>query len=150
MPRINVKSIALKELQPLWDGWLVATGIVSETHLSESNPSRARHLGALRRGAIVGIVSLCREPRPAMVEARAWWLQGLAVAPGVRRQGYGRALVEAAERHVVRSHGNLLWANVSADSCDFFRAMKFEVAGDAFEVQGLGPHHRVLLRPKKR
>lgn len=150
MPRINVKAISLKELRPLWDDWLVATGIISETQLSESNPSPARHLGALRRGAIVGIVSLCREPRPAMIEARAWRLLGLAVAPSIRRQGYGRTLVEAAERHVVRSNGNLLWANVPTDSCDFFCAMKFEVVGDAFEVHGLGLHHRVLLRPKRR
>lgn len=55
--------------------------------------SRLRHFTvALDGGAVVGVVGLERYGEHAL-------LRSLAVAPGWRNQGLGRALVEAAEAH---------------------------------------------------
>ncbi len=150
MARVNIKSISPKELRPLRQRWLVDPGLASDVEFPSDTQSRAHHMGAIVKGKIYGIASVYHEPRPAMVEGRSWRLQALAVAPGLRREGFGTALVEAASRHVLRNKGNLVWANVPVASIEFFRAMKFEVAGDAFEMHELGAHHRVLLKPKRR
>lgn len=150
MAKINIKSITTKELHPLRESWLVEPGIISKSHFSGDGRSRAYHIGAVLQGSIIGIASVYNEPRPAMVEGRAWRLQGLAVMTRDRREGVGTSLVEAISRHVLRNKGNFIWANVPVDCCDFFRELKYEVAGDAFDVPGLGDHRRVLLRLKKR
>ncbi|MCH7598203.1 MAG: GNAT family N-acetyltransferase [Myxococcales bacterium] len=148
--KISVRSITLKEIQPLREKWLVASGLIVTDGFEGDARSRTQHLGAIRKGKILGIVSLFNEPRPAMVEAKAWRLRGLAVNPSVRGEGCGRSLIEGAARHIARSRGNLLWANVPVVSCDFFCALDFEIAGDAFDVHDLDPHHRILLHLNKR
>lgn len=150
MPKINIKSITTKELYPLRESWLVEPGLIADPRFPGDGRSRAHHVGAVLQGTIIGIASVYNEPRPAMVEGRSWRLQGLAVMPRDRREGVGTSLVEAISRHVLRNKGNLIWANVPSDSCEFFAALKFEIAGDSFDVPGLGDHNRVLLHLKKR
>ncbi len=150
MVKISVKSIDPKQLYPLREAWLVATGVIPEARIVEDKSSRVEHLGAFCKGSIVGVVSLYNEPRPGMVERKAWRLRGLASDPSRRGEGIGCALLEAATRRVTRSRGDLLWGNVPVDTSDFFRKMKFEPAGDPFETRDGGLQQRVLFRPKKR
>ncbi len=150
MPRPNIKSIDLKEVKPLRERWLVEPGLMSDVELPLDSQRSAHHLGAIMKGKIFGIATLHHEPRPAMAEPKAWRMQAMAVAPGLRGEGIGRLLVECASRHVVRNGGKLLWANVPVDVVDFYRAVGFEVAGDPFEGPDHGPQHRVLIKPKAR
>ncbi len=148
MPRPNIKSLSLKELKPLRERWLVEPGLLSEVELPLDKGRTAHHLGAIMKGKTFGIATLHHEPRPAMVEPKAWRLRALAVAPGLRGEGIGRLLVQSASRHVARNHGTLLWANVPVDVVDFYTKVGFEVAGDPFEGPDHGPQHRVLMKPK--
>lgn len=148
--RIAVKPIALKETLERRKAWLVEAGIVNVAEHPGDKSSSTRHLGALGRGSIVGVVSLYREPRPALVEGHAWRMRGLAVGKRSRGAGVGRALIEAAERFVLKQHGNLIWSNVAGSSIDFFAAVGFERVGDAFGTQYSGDYYRVLLHPRRR
>ncbi len=125
MPRPNIKSIHLKEVKPLRERWLVKPGLIDEAELPLDVQRSAHHLGAVMKGKIFGIATLHHEPRPAMVEPKAWRLRAIAVAPGLRGEGIGRLLVECASRHAARNRASLLWANIPVDTADFFSAVAF-------------------------
>lgn len=148
MPRANIKTLTLKELTPLRERWLVEPGLLPSAELPLDRQGSSHHLGAVLKGKTFGVATLHHEPRPAMIEPHAWRLCALAIAPGLRGEGMGRLLVQAASRLAAKRRGKLLWANVPVDVVGFFTAVGFEVAGDPFDPPNQGPHHRVLMKPK--
>ena len=52
-----------------------------------------RHFGAFRNGKLLGIATLLRVEMPEQLGESALQLRGMATAPEVRGQGFGRALV---------------------------------------------------------
>ncbi|MFT5444380.1 MAG: ribosomal protein S18 acetylase RimI-like enzyme [Myxococcota bacterium] len=150
MRKVIVKSITPQKLDPLREAWLVVPGIIAGDKLAQDDRSSIQHLGAISRGKIIGVVSVYNEPRPAMVEGKAWRMRNLAVLPALRNEKIGTALIDGVSRFVSRRCGSLIWAHVPVEGCEFFRALGFDVVGDSFEVKGLAPHHRILLKPKSR
>jgi ribosomal protein S18 acetylase RimI-like enzyme len=59
-------------------------------------------------GEVVGLVWV----GPAPAERPGWWIYDIEVVPAQRRRGYGRALLEAAEREAQRRGGHSIGLNV--------------------------------------
>jgi len=96
------------------------------------------HLGAFDADRLVGIASVYREARPG--RPGGWRLRGMAIAPEARGRGYGMALVSASLEHVAASGPGELWCNARLSAIGFYRRAGFEVAGEEFNVPGIGPH----------
>jgi len=82
-------------------------------------------------GEVVGFLVLCFVP--TLTNLRAW-IDDVAVAPSRRRQGIGRALVEAAVQRASRRGVTHLFLDTSRsnpDTLDFYRACGFEEGGVA-------------------
>ena len=65
-------------------------------------------LAAEADGELVGLVWLGRAPRQQV----GWWIYDIEVVPAQRRRGYGRALLEAAEREAQSRGGDAIGLNV--------------------------------------
>jgi ribosomal protein S18 acetylase RimI-like enzyme len=98
------------------------------------------HLGAYADGEIVGIASLYHNPPPGESDLTAWQLRGMAVAPEVQRQGYGKALAEKCIEEVAARGGRILWCNARTPAVEFYRTLGFEVQGEEFHIPNVGPH----------
>jgi ribosomal protein S18 acetylase RimI-like enzyme len=59
-------------------------------------------------GEVVGLVWV----GPAPGQTLGWWIYDIEVVPAQRGRGYGRALLEAAEREVQRRGGDSMGLNV--------------------------------------
>lgn len=96
--------------------------------------------GAFRGEALVGVCGLNRDPYGGRAEVGR--VRHLYVARAERRQGLGRALLQAviaaAERHFTRLE---LWT-LSPEAAALFRALRFEEAGDDL----FATHRRLLSR----
>ena len=82
-------------------------------------------------GEVVGFLVLCFVP--TLTNLRAW-IDDVAVAPSRRRQGIGRALIEAAVQRASRRGVTHLFLDTSRsnpDTLDFYRACGFEDDGIA-------------------
>jgi predicted GNAT family N-acyltransferase len=98
------------------------------------------HLGAFDDGdRLVGISSLYREDRSGG-PSRGWRLRGMATADDVRGQGYGAALLAASIAEVDAEGGTELWCNARLPAVGFYRRAGFDVVGEEFEIDGIGPH----------
>lgn len=72
--------------------------------------------------------------------AEGWRLRGMATGPGARGQGFGSALLTACLDHAAAAGGAEVWCNARRAAMGFYRRAGFEVIGDEFEVEDIGPH----------
>ncbi|MFN2608852.1 MAG: GNAT family N-acetyltransferase [Acidimicrobiales bacterium] len=136
---MEVTSVTSEETRPLRHLVLRSTQPVESTVYPGDDDPATRHFGAFDGGRLAGVASLYREARPGG-PSPGWRLRGMATAPDARRQGAGRALLGACRDHVAAAGGGELWCNARRPAVPFYAAAGFEVVGDEFEVEGIGPH----------
>ncbi|MCC5827921.1 MAG: GNAT family N-acetyltransferase [Phycisphaeraceae bacterium] len=101
-------------------------------------------VGESPRERIVGCLTLV----PGTFDGRpAWHMRALAVAPGVRCMGIGRALVRFAEEDVGdRPEFELMWCNAVAGAVVFYESMGWEMVDEVHLIKGVGSHFKLLRR----
>jgi ribosomal protein S18 acetylase RimI-like enzyme len=67
-------------------------------------------------------------------------------APERRRQGIGKALLDACVAWSEAHGGRTMWCNARVTAASFYEACGFAREGDAFDLPGIGPHY-VMARP---
>lgn len=95
--------------------------------------------GGEAEGQTVGIASLYAEAR-AGGPSPGWRLRGMATARHARGTGAGGALVQACVDHVADRGGGELWCNARVSASGFYLRHGFDVVGERFEIEGIGPH----------
>ena len=103
-------------------------------------------LVAVSDGSAIGSVFLHKteaEDRPAYTP----YLGALYVEPSARRQGVGRALVRAVERHAAGLGFGRLYLNAMPHRTSFYQALGWSVVESGYGVHGLDIMHRVLPAP---
>ena len=103
------------------------------------------HLGVRdAAGRPIAIASFTPEPSGDRPGRRAMRLLGMAVEPGTRGAGLGRAIVDAALARLRADGVEVCWANARSSALGFYERLGFSVVGDEFERVGL-PHRIVLI-----
>ena len=104
----------------------------------------ARHFAAVSDGRIVGCVTLHRGEWDGKM---AWHLRGMAVAKGLRGNGIGSELLEAAEKSV-RVYGatKLIWCNARVPAVRFYEKAGWQVVSEVFDIAESGPHVKMIKR----
>jgi GNAT superfamily N-acetyltransferase len=97
------------------------------------------HFAAFDGDEIVGVASVV-PAAPPWGPQPGWRLRGMASVPAHRRQGVGRALVDAVVAHVERNGGGTLWCNARLTAVGFYLACGWETRGDEWEEPHIGPH----------
>ncbi|MEX0876468.1 MAG: GNAT family N-acetyltransferase [Phycisphaerales bacterium] len=108
------------------------------------------HLAAVRNGEILAILSMYRHAQPPsdpFDEPKAWRIRGMASVPEARGTGLGRVLVEAARDRVWRVSTDPIWCNARENAFGFYEKLGFGIVGGIFEIEGIGPHAVMVLRP---
>lgn len=114
-------------------------------HFDGDNDPRAIHLAATLAGHVVGCVTLLPRPFPdAEDDPPDWQLRGMAVVDAQQGRGLGSALLHGVHDALPDTP---LWCNARAHAVGFYRRHGWRVTSDAFQVAGIGPHHRMIWRP---
>lgn len=102
------------------------------------------HFAAWHGEQVVGVLSIFLEPMPGRL-GDAWQLRGMAVAPELQGCGVGGRLLEHAltRQALTRPDISLVWCNARLSALDFYKRHGFEIASPRFEIEGVGPHHRM-------
>ena len=101
----------------------------------------SRHWVAERGGEIVGVASVMASVCPDAPQRR-WQLRGMAVDPGQRGLGIGRALLRQLQDEV----GEPLWCNARVSAAQFYEKEGWKPISEDFEIEGIGPHRRLESR----
>lgn len=144
---IEVRLITAAETLPLRMSVLRPNRPVEVAKFPEDDFATTRHFGAFRDGKLLGIATLLRAELPAQPGELALQLRGMATAPEVRGEGFGRALILACLAFTRESGVPLLWCNARTSALGFYRKLGFEIVGAEFHVPDVGPHFRMMIRP---
>jgi GNAT superfamily N-acetyltransferase len=99
---------------------------------------RAGHYVVRRGGRVLAIGS-------AVPEAPGWRVRGMATDPAARGRGLGGEILQALVAHA-RAHGaELIWANARLPAVGLYERAGFRPEGGVFDVEGIGPHQRMVL-----
>ncbi len=143
MPEITVRACRSGEVVDLRHA-VLRKGRARETAIWAGDDDPAtRHWLAEHDGKVVGIASVMPGASPDGVPDAAWQLRGMAVDEGWQGKGVGRALL----RQVVRDVGEPIWANARTTAADFYAKNGWDVVGEPFEIEGVGPHKRIHTTP---
>ncbi len=137
---LAVRPIAAAETRPLRHALLRPHQPWETCVYAGDEAEDTLHVGAFSGNRLVGIATFLRQPPPEERDPGAWRLRGMAVISEARRQGHGRALVEAGLRHVARNGGTRLWFNARTSAAPFYRALGFKTQSEVFDLPPIGPH----------
>jgi GNAT superfamily N-acetyltransferase len=137
---IRVRPITAEETRPLRHAVLRPGQSFEQTVYSRDDHPETRHLGAFEGDRLVAIASLYREARPHRPTRAAWRLRGMATDAERQGRGFATVVLEASVAHVAAEGGGELWCNARIPALGFYQRCGFEVDGDEFEIDGIGPH----------
>ena len=140
MSDIPVRTITAAETRPLRHAVLRPGQSFEQTVYSRDDHPETVHLGAFDRDRLVAIASLYREARPHRPSRAGWRLRGMATDPEVRGRGFGTAVLDASVAQVAAAGGGELWCNARVPALGFYLRRHFEVDGDEFDIDPIGPH----------
>jgi predicted GNAT family N-acyltransferase len=105
-----------------------------------------RHYAALQRQEVVGCATFTRASFVAQWgDAPALQLRGMATRSDLVGRGIGRALLAAAIADVRAAGETRLWCNARTSAVGFYEAMGWRVVSEPFEVEGIGPHVKMIV-----
>jgi GNAT superfamily N-acetyltransferase len=143
---IEVRSITTAETYPLRLSVLRPNRPLEAAQFPGDDLPDTKHFGAFRDGQLVGIASLFVAEMPEHPGEPALQLRGMATAPEVRGQGFGRALVLECLAHAKSQHVKIFWFNARLVALGFYRKLDFKIIGDKFAIPDVGPHFRMWQR----
>jgi GNAT superfamily N-acetyltransferase len=142
---IEVRAITAAETLPLRQAVLRPDRPVAAAQFPGDDAPTTKHFGAFRDGRLLGIASLFRAEMPEQPGLGAFQLRGMATAPEVRGQGFGRALILMCLAFARDHRAQFFWFNARIGAVGFYRKLGFEVIGEEFEIPDVGPHFRMAL-----
>ena len=67
-------------------------------------------------------------------------LRGMATHSSHQGQGHAKKLLEEAEKLLRSMQVNVLWCNARTSAVGFYKKMGYQIKGDEFMVDQIGPH----------
>ena len=105
-------------------------------HWPGDDAADTRHYRLALDGRTVAIATIMVDPLDPGPEHR---LRGMAVEPGLSRQGLGSRLLTA-----IQTRYEALWCNARAHAVPFYERHGWQTVGEPFEVPEIGPHSRMV------
>ncbi|HVF15131.1 MAG TPA: GNAT family N-acetyltransferase [Acidimicrobiales bacterium] len=140
MSEPQVRPITAEETRPLRHAVLRPGQSFEQTVYSRDDHPETVHLGAFDGDRLVAIASLYREARPNRPRRAAWRLRGMATDAEHQGRGLATVVLEVSVAHVAAEGGGELWCNARLPALGFYQRGGFEIEGDEFEIDGIGPH----------
>ena len=141
---IDIQPVPAAAVYPLRHAILRPNQRLEDCEFPGDNDRDTVHFAAFSGDVIVGIASAYRQPSPSGDSPAAWRLRGMATAPEVRGTGIGRRLLSACVAHVESRGGTLIWCNARTPAVGFYERFGFVCVGEEFELEGIGPHFRMI------
>ncbi len=132
---IAVRQLVLRPNQP-----------IEACHFVGDEAADTFHFGAVTSaGEVIGVstVLCCHESRYQQFSSqRQLQLRAMAVLPDFQRQGTGKALLNVCLKEAAKRDCKTLWCNARSSAVDFYLKGGLSIVNeDAFEIEGVGPHH---------
>lgn len=100
-----------------------------------------QHFGLFENDQIEGVISLFKNNNVLFEDKHQAQIRGMAVLENNQGKGFGRQLVEHAEKNLKLQNINLIWFNARENAVGFYQKTGYEIIGDSFDIPGVGIHY---------
>lgn len=120
---------------------------VSLSHQMEGDQdSDTLHLGIFVKDKLAGIVSLMRASIASFEDEPQYQIRGMATSASHQSKGFGKRLLEEAEKRLRAQGVEFVWCNAREIAKDFYLKMGYSIHGSVFELPEIGPHFKMYKR----
>lgn len=103
------------------------------------------HLGVFYKEKLVTIATFIKNNLNSLV-GEHYQLRGMATLPEVRGKGFGKIIIEEAEKILKEKNINYLWCNARKEVVVFYEKLRFVKTGEEFMVEKVGPHFKMYIK----
>ena len=143
---MHIRFIKTEDTYPLRLLVLRPGGILEDTHFANDRLDGAFHLGAQHHEQLITVASFYPEKKSDLVGWKQYRLRGMATHPDFVGQGGGTQLLRFALDHLKAQHADVIWCNARLVALPFYEKIGFEILGEQFDIEGIGPHYLMHRR----
>jgi GNAT superfamily N-acetyltransferase len=115
---------------------------LEDCHFSGDNDPESIHFAAFDINKIIGCCTLTVNPQ-SVINDSYYQLRGMAVLEDYQGSGIGQKLLHAAESKLIELGKNVLWFNARTSAVGFYQKYGYQILGNEFEIEGVGPHYKM-------
>lgn len=105
-----------------------------------------KHFGLFEDRSLTGIISLFQKINPIFAENNQAQIRGMAVLENHQKKGIGEGLVKHCEKYCNANKFDLIWFNARTAAVGFYKKMKYETLGEAFDIKDVGEHYLMFKK----
>jgi GNAT superfamily N-acetyltransferase len=142
---LHTDFVTVDAIRPLRHS-VLRPGLPFETTIFEGDDEpTAYHVAAFKDDEIVGVGTMIKRPwtgkdSEIAADKDAYQVRGMAVSDRCRGTGAGKLVLDALETEASALGVRTIWCNARASAAGFYQKAGWQIAGDMFEIPGVGPH----------
>lgn len=105
------------------------------------NLETTTHFGLFDVDKLTGVISVYQNKNLIFNADIQFQIRGMAVLQEAQAFGYGKQLLEKAEADCIAKNADLIWFNARESAVGFYQKSGYQIAGDSFEIAGIGTHY---------
>lgn len=110
----------------------------------EDRISSTIHLAAINKKNIVSCATFYQEKNIHLAHKNSFRLRGMATEEEFRKKGFGKLLLENAEKIISEKGCNSLWCNARIKAVPFYLSCGYKIIGQLFDIYGIGLHYMMF------
>ncbi len=107
----------------------------------EDRISSTIHLAAINKDKIVSCATFYQEININFANKNSFRLRGMATEEEFRKKGFGKLLLENAEKIISEKDCNSLWCNARIKAVPFYLSCGYKIIGQLFDIRDIGLHY---------
>ena len=139
--KVNIRKVDAEKVRPLRHSELRKGQDFSTTSYLEDYEVDTFHMACIVDEKIVTCASFYPEKSIKIISDNAYRLRGMATASNFQRKGYATDLMSESFKELKKRDCDMVWCNARLVAVDFYKSAGFNIIGEIFDIEAIGPHY---------
>ena len=139
--KVNIRKVDAEIIRPLRHSELRKGQDFSTTSYLKDYELDTFHMAYISNEKIVTCATFYPEKSTKIKSENAYRLRGMATDSNFQRKGYASDLMEESFKKLKNRDCDMVWCNARLVAVDFYKSVGFKIAGELFNIEGIGPHY---------
>jgi len=99
------------------------------------------HMACIVDDKIVTCATFYPEKSIKIKSDNAYRLRGMATDSNFQRKGYASDLMGESFKELKKRDCDMVWCNARLVAVDFYKSVGFNIIGEIFDIEAIGPHY---------
>ena len=139
--QVEINKVDAEKIRPLRHAELRKGQDFSTTSYLKDYEEDTFHMACIVDEKIITCATFYPEKSIKIKSNNTYRLRGMATDANFQRKGYASELMKESFKELKKRGCDILWCNARLVAVDFYKSIGFKIAGDLFDIAGIGPHY---------